>query len=633
MSGRPGTGSGSTRRASPPHRTSALATKARRAPAPVPTAPARTGIGTRERGASPWLGLSPAQSARFRQYQDLDRIALSTLARVTGGLSPATLGSAFLDWWVHLAASPAKQIELSQLALEHWMQAAGAPQPARSGADDEAHLPQDKRFADPQWNAPPFSALARAFLLGQQWWQRATTGVPGITQHHEDMVSFAARQALDVIAPSNFVATNPVVLRRTIEQGGANLLRGAIHALEDRMRELRDLPPAGAEAFEVGKNLAITPGSVIYRNRLIELIQYAPTTATTHREPVLMIPAWIMKYYILDLSPHNSMIRALVAQGFTVFAISWKNPGPQDRDLGIEDYHHLGVRDALDAIAKVMPGSRTHALGYCLGGTLLAMTAAALGRAGSAALKSVTLLAAQTDFTDPGELSLFIDEGQVNFLEHQMWRQGYLDEHQMRGAFQMMRSSDLIWSYRIINHLLGERRPASDLMAWNADGTRLPFRMHSEYLRTLFLHNALSHGEFALDGVPINLDDIRVPIFGVGAVQDHVAPWRSVFKLNRLTDADQTFVLTAGGHNVGIVNPPGLEKSSYRIAHWKRGDRLLTPDEWLAHAEPVAGSWWTAWFEWLTGHSSGMRKPPAIGAPRAGLTVLEPAPGSYVHQG
>ena len=265
-----------------------------------------------------------------------------------------------------------------------------------------------------------------------------------------------------------------------------------------------------------------------------------------------------------------------------------------------------------------MPGARTHALGYCLGGTLLAMAAAALGRVGSKALKTVSLLAAQTDFTDPGELSLFIDEGQVSFLEHQMWRQGFLDKKQMRGTFQMLRSKDLVWSYRLINHLLGERRPMTDLMAWNADGTRLPFRMHSEYLRSLFLRNALAHGEFELDGVPISLDDIRVPIFNLGTVQDHVAPWRSVFKLNRLTDADQTFVLTAGGHNAGIVNPPGQVPTSYRIAHWKRGDRLLTPDEWLAQATEVDGSWWTAWFDWLAARSSAPGRPPAMGAPSAG---------------
>jgi len=601
-------------------------------------APHTPRAGTRERGESPWLGQSPAQSPMFRQVQDIDRMSLSLLALLTGGQSPATLGLAFMDWWLHIAASPAKQIELAQLGLEQARRLAGLPPMPQATAaatpvqgDTAPVLPQDKRFADPQWQQWPFKALSQAFLLGQEWWQRATTGVPGVSQHHEEMASFLARQWLDMMAPSNFIATNPVVLQRTLEEGGRNLLRGAAHAFEDALRDAHGLPPAGAEQFVVGKNIAITPGSVIYRNRLIELIQYAPSTPKTRNEPVLVVPAWIMKYYVLDLSPHNSLIKALVDQGFTVFAISWKNPGPDDRDLGLADYYRLGVRDALDAIAKVMPGARTHALGYCLGGTLMSMAAAALGREGSNALKSLTLLAAQTDFTDPGEISLFLDEGQVNFLENLMWRHGTLGERQMRGAFQTLRSKDLIWSYRLANYLLGERRPVSDLMAWNADGTRLPFRMHSEYLRTLFLRNALAHGEFELEGVPISLDDIRVPIFNVGAVQDHIAPWRSVFKLNRHTDADQTFVLTAGGHNVGIVNPPGQAASSYRISHWRHGNRLLTPQEWLEQAPQVDGSWWTAWFQWLGRHSTGERKPPAMGAPRQGLRVLDDAPGRYVH--
>jgi polyhydroxyalkanoate synthase len=589
--------------------------------------------GTRERGGSPWLGRGPTQSKLFRQYQDIERMILSLLAPLTGGQSPATLGSAFLDWWVHLAASPAKQLELAQLGMQSCLRLAGlaANGPVAEGGAD-AQLPQDKRFADPRWNAMPYQALAQAFLAAQRWWHGATTGVPGVSQHHEEMVAFGARQVLDMLAPSNFIATNPVVRQRTLEEGGANLVRGAAHAFEDALRDVFGLPPAGADGFVVGRNVAVTPGGVVYRNRLIELIQYAPAPATaqTHAEPVLVVPAWIMKYYVLDLSPHNSLIKALVDQGFTVFAISWKNPGAEDRDLGLADYHRLGVRDALDAIGQVMPGAPVHAVGYCLGGTLLAMAAAALGRDGSKALKTVTLLAAQTDFTDPGEISLFIDESQVNFLEHQMWRRGCLDARQMRGTFQMLRSKDLIWSYRLINHLLGERRPVTDLMAWNADGTRLPFRMHSEYLRSLFLHNALAHGEFELDGRPVNLADIGVPIFNVGTVQDHIAPWRSVFKLNRLTDADQTFVLTAGGHNVGIVNPPGSTPSSYRRADRKLGDRLLTPDEWLAQAAQFDGSWWTAWFDWLARHSSGPRAPPTLGAP--GLPVLGPAPGSYVHQ-
>jgi polyhydroxyalkanoate synthase len=321
----------------------------------------------------------------------------------------------------------------------------------------------------------------------------------------------------------------------------------------------------------------------------------------------------------------------LVERGFTVFMISWKNPDRGDRDLGMDAYVDLGVRAALQAIARIVPGAKVHATGYCLGGTLLATAAAALGRGGASPLQTLTLLAAQTDFSEPGELGLFIDEGQIAFLENLMSQRGYLDKRQMASTFQMLRSNDLIWSYRLHNYLLGERPATSDLMAWNADGTRLPYRMHVEYLRGMFLDNALARGEWRVDGEPVHLADIRVPVFNVGMVQDHVAPWRSVFKLQSLTDADQTFVLVAGGHNVGIVNPPGDPRSSYRMRGRRAGDRLVTPDQWLETTVAVSGSWWTAWCEWLGRHSSRRVAPPAMGAPDAGLPPLEAAPGTYVH--
>jgi polyhydroxyalkanoate synthase subunit PhaC len=587
--------------------------------------------GSLERGHSSWLGQHADTSDVFQKYRDIDRWLLSSLSQLTGGLAPATLAAAGMDWWVHLLASPAKQMELLQLVADASSQLAGwSCGGCATPSGPFEPLPQDKRFAAPGWEQWPFRLWAQSLLLAQHAWQHATSGVPGVSRHHEAMVDFAARQWLDMASPSNGVLSNPLVLERTLAEGGANLLRGALHATEDALRESLNLPPAGAENFVVGRNVAVTPGQVILRTRLAELIQYEPTTPRTQREPVLLVPAWIMKYYILDLSPHNSLVKALLDQGFTVFALSWKNPTPEDRDTTLADYFHLGVEAALDTIAQVMPDTPVHALGYCLGGTLLAMSAAALARSRPQALQSITLLAAQTDFADPGELGLFIDAAQVEMLDDTMWRQGVLQARQMRGAFQMLRSQDLIWSYRVVNHLLGERPPFTDLMAWNADGTRLPYRMHSEYLHTLFLDNALARGQARLDGRALNLADIHTPIFSVGAVQDHVAPWRSVFKLQALTDTEQTFVLTAGGHNVGIVNPPGQARTSHRIGHWKAGDRLLTPDEWLAATPSVEGSWWTAWFEWLREHSSGERKPPAIGAARKGLHPLGAAPGQYV---
>lgn len=563
----------------------------------------------------------------------MDRAWLSTLSLFTGGLAPATLGGAALDWWMHLLASPAKQLSVQRAITDGWLELAAWS--CGDGHDPPCPftpLPQDKRFADPAWQRWPFSSWAQAFLMAQHVWQHATSDVPGVGRHHQKMVAFGARQWLDMAAPSNSVVGNPVVLDRTLSEGGANLLRGAIHAAEDAWREAMTLPPAGAEAFEVGRNVAVTPGRVVMRNRLAELIQYAPTTNTTHPEPLLLVPAWIMKYYVLDLSPRNSMVKALVDQGFTVFMLSWKNPTSADRDTGLDDYFHLGVEAALDTIARVVPQTPVHALGYCLGGTLAAMAAAALARTRPQALKTLTLLAAQTDFTDPGELSLFIDEGQVEMLDDMMWRDGVMQARQMKGSFQMLRSQDLIWSYRIVHYLLGERPPFTDLMAWNADGTRLPYRMHSEYLHGLFLENALARGSAKLGGQVLNLADVRVPIFNVGAVQDHVAPWRSVFKLHALTDAEQTYVLTAGGHNVGIVNPPGQARTSHRLQHWKPGDRLLTPDEWLTQTDVVQGSWWTSWFDWLHRHSSAPVAPPGMGAPQAGVAPIGEAPGRYVMQ-
>ena len=589
---------------------------------------ARARPGSRERAASSWLSTPSGPSETFRMYQRAERQLVPWGMWPGIAVAPATAVGACMDWAVHLAASPAKQMELASFAIEQSML---AWQIAVQGTAVHP-LPQDKRFADPAWELPPYRQLAQQFLLEEQWWQRATEGVPGVTRHHEEMVSFAARQWLDMFAPSNFMSTNPVVQRRTFEEAGLNLVRGATEVWRDLETEAADLPPAGAEAFQVGRDVAVTRGRVVLRNRLMELIQYAPTTRQVHAEPVLIVPAWIMKYYVLDLSPGNSLVRYLVDHGFTVFAISWKNPGGAERDVGMNDYEKLGVEAALDAIGRIVPRAKVHATGYCLGGTLLSIAAAAIGRRGEKRLATLTLLAAQTDFTTPGELGLFIDESQVTFLENLMAGRGYLDKKQMQGTFQMLRSNDLIWSYRVSRQLLGEARPISDLMAWNADGTRLPERMHSEYLRGMFLENALARGEWQVDGEPVNLNDIRVPIFNVGIVQDHVAPWRSVFKLHALTDAEQTFVLTAGGHNVGIVNPPGQAKSSYRMRTWHDGDRLLTPDEWLASTHPVSDTWWTAWRHWLQDHSTRRVAPPAMGSRAGGLRPLDAAPGRYVHE-
>jgi polyhydroxyalkanoate synthase subunit PhaC len=578
--------------------------------------------------------LAPDSHTSTAYSEVLDRSTHALLARFTGGLSPTALIGAYSDWLAHLASSPGKRWNLAEKSARKWQrlleQSLRSVQ-AQDGATTACiePLPQDKRFSAEAWQSWPYNLVYQSFLLQQQWWHNATNGVRGVSRRHEDMVSFCARQILDMVSPSNFVATNPELLRRTLDEGGANLLRGLQNLTEDWGRKLSGRPPVGTERFTVGQQVAITPGKVVYRNRLIELIQYAPSTPDVCAEPILIVPAWIMKYYILDLSPHNSLVRYLVDHGHTVFMISWKNPDPSDRELGMEDYRKLGVLDALDAIARIVPDRRVHATGYCLGGTLLAIAAAALARDGESRLASMTLLAAQTDFTEAGELMLFINESQIAFLEDLMWEQGFLDSSQMAGTFQMLHSNDLIWSRMVRDYLMGERRPASDLSSWNADATRLPYRMHSEYLRELFLENRLAEGNHVVGGSPVSLSDIRVPIFAVGTERDHVAPWRSVYKIHLLSDTEVTFLLTSGGHNAGIVQEKSGDRH-YRISARSHDERHVGPDAWISETPTRSGSWWPEWLEWLNAHSSReSTPPPTLGCPALGK-LLGDAPGAYV---
>jgi polyhydroxyalkanoate synthase len=586
-----------------------------------------------ERLASQWLGTLLAETPKQPLHSpNIDRLAHVWIARATAGLSPASLMAAYQDWVTHLAISPAKQLELIEKAWHkvHRLVLHAWASQLREAAQCIEPLPQDKRFSEPEWQRWPYNLIYQGFLLTQQWWWNATTGIRSVSRHHEEVVTFTVRQLLDMVSPSNFLLTNPVVLTETMRQGGTNLVQGVVNALEDFERQAADKKPYGAEAYQVGKNVAVTPGKVVYRNQLIELIQYAPATDSVHPEPVLIVPAWIMKYYILDLSPHNSLVKHLVERGHTVFMLSWKNPDERDRDLGMDDYRRLGVMNALEAVGAIAPQRRVHAVGYCLGGTLLAIAAAALARDSDDRLASITLFASQVDFEEPGELSLFIDESQVTFLVDMMWDRGYLDTKLMAGAFQLLRSNDLIWSYRLHNYLLGQRQPMNDLMAWNADATRMPFRMHSEYLRQLFLNNDLAEGRYQVDGRFIALTDIRAPIFSVGTVADHVAPWRSAYKVHILTDTEVTFLLTSGGHNAGIVSPPGHPRRSYQIMTRTHGTRYMDPDTWLATAPRYEGSWWPAWQGWLAARSGERIAPPAMGAAGKGYSVLGDAPGTYV---
>lgn len=585
-----------------------------------------------ERLGSAWQGVPvPDYPESAPEGATLDLLLNAWLGKFTGGISPAALGNAYADWLSHLALAPSKQQALLQEAwkkIGRWQQY--AMQSAMAGGATEppciAPLPQDRRFEDAAWRRWPYNLVYQGFLLQQQWWHRATTGVRGVAPHHEDVVTFTVRQWLDMLAPSNFLLTNPVVQQATLESGGANLARGMAHAADDWQRAAMGARAPGQRTYQVGVNVAVTPGKVVYRNDLIELIQYAPATARVHATPLLFVPAWIMKFYILDLSPHNSLVRYLVEQGHTVFMISWKNPQEEDRELSLEDYRQLGVMAALDAVVRLTGAPQVHAAGYCLGGTLLAIAAASMARDGDARLASLTMLASQVDFKEPGELSLFIDDSQVSFLEAAMWKQGYLDTKQMAGAFQLLRSNDLIWSRRLRHYLLGLDEQDSDLMAWNADATRMPCRMHSEYLRRLFLHNDLAEGRYRTAGRHIALPDIKAPIFAVGTLTDHVAPWRSVYKLQLLTDTDVTFLLTSGGHNAGVVSPPGQPRRSYQLATHRHDAPYIDADSWQRDVPHHDGSWWPAWQAWLAQRPDAQAAPPAMGA------ALGDAPGSYVLQ-
>jgi polyhydroxyalkanoate synthase len=441
-----------------------------------------------------------AQSEKdFDPFGAIERGFHAWLGQMTAGVSPNAYSLAFRDWIEHLALSPGKQMELIQSAAEHleqlqrYMADAMAEEPPACPITPD---PTDRRFKAEEWCQFPYNVYQQSFLLYRDWWKQATSAVRGVNPHSLDLVSFTIRQMIDAFSPSNFVLTNPLLAKATQEQKGMNLITGWMNFLEDMSRLANDQKPVGLEQFEVGKNLGVTKGKVVFRNELLELIQYEPTTKNVYAEPIFIVPAWIMKYYILDLSEHNSLVKYLVDQGHTVFMISWKNPTAEYRNVGLNDYLQRGLFEALHAAQDIVPDKKFHAVGYCLGGTLLAMAAAWVGKRHKHPFASITLFTAQVDYEEPGELHMFIDESQLRFLEDIMQEQGYLDKHQMKGIFQWLRSNEQIWSNMISNYLMGERALHNDLMAWNADATRMPYKMHSQYLREMYLNNALAEGKY-----------------------------------------------------------------------------------------------------------------------------------------
>jgi len=576
-------------------------------------------------------GTPPAFHETRQTHQNFDRAVRGVMAKLSGGVSNHAFLEAWSDWAQHMARSPGRQLELFEHAQKNALKLIA------SVADPDAPppfapKPFDHRFTHPDWQTPPYHFWQQGFLAVQDWWDHATEPMRGLCREDAERARFLARQTLDLVSPSNFPMLNPEIIAATRDTAGRNLTTGMTRFSRDMLKTLsghHDPAPAG---FEIGKELAATPGQVVFRNDLFELIQYAPQTEQARAQPILIVPAWIMKYYILDLSSHNSMVRYLVAQGFTVFMMSWCNPTADQAELSLEDYRKRGVLAALDAVCAIVPDVPVNAVGYCLGGTMLAITAATMARDGDTRLGSITLMAAQVDFVEAGELLMFLDESQIAFLEDLMWEQGYLDRPQMARAFAAIRSEDLIYTRNVQRYFLGREDLPSDIGVWNADTTRMPARMHSEYLRSLFLENRLTAGRFAVEGRVIALKDIAAPLFVVGTESDHIAPWNSVYKTQLFTDCDLTFVLTKGGHNGGILSEPGHKGRHYRISHRPAGALYLGPDAWLDQHDPQPGSWWPEWVDWLHGQGGKMVPPPAMGAPDKGYPPLIAAPGSYVFQ-
>jgi polyhydroxyalkanoate synthase len=487
--------------------------------------------------------------------------------------------------------------------------------------------PKDNRFKDPEWSQSPiFDFLKQAYLITSRWADQLVNEAQGLDEHTRHKAQFYVRQLAGALSPSNFVATNPELLRTTIQENGANLVRGMKMLAEDIEAgkgelKLRQSDPA---RFEVGVNLANTPGKVIFRNDLIELLQYTPATDEVLKRPLLIVPPWINKFYVLDLNPDKSFIRWAVAQGLTVFCISWVNPDERHADKDFSSYMHEGVFAALDAVKAATGEERVTTIGYCVGGTLLAVALAYMAAKGDKRIESATFLTTQVDFTHAGDLKVFVDEEQIEAIEGQMQQRGYLEGSRMANAFNMLRPNDLIWPYVISNYLKGQPPFPFDLLYWNSDSTRMPAANHSFYLRNCYLENKLIKGEMTVDNVRLDLKKVTIPIFNLAAREDHIAPARSVFEGSRAFGGPVDYVMAGSGHIAGVVNPAGKPKYQF----WTGGKPEGAFDEWVAKAQEHPGSWWPYWFEWLE-----RQAPERVPARRPGDGELKPlgdAPGEYV---
>ena len=541
----------------------------------------------------------------------------------------STLGFDFFELMARMMTDPVRvasaQIDLFNDTLTIWQKAAARVLMLRA---HEADAQKDKRFKHPQWSENAiFSIVKDSYLVAAKSILSAIREVKGMDQATARKVDFYTRQFVDALSPSNFVATNPEVLLVTLESGGQNLLRGLENLLVDLERGNGRLAitMTDTKAFRLGENIAATPGKIVYQNDLTQLIQYMPSTREVRRRPLLIVPPWINKFYVLDLQPKNSFIKWAVDQGHTVFVISWVNPDERFAEKSFEDYMIEGPLAALDAIESATGERSINTIGYCLGGTLLASTAAYSAAEGDDRIASATYLATLVDFTEVGDMAVFLDNKQLRALERRMRERGYLEAHDMATAFSMLRANDLIWSFVVNNYLLGKEKLSIDLLFWNSDPTRMPATMHSFYLRKMYQQNLLARPcGISLAGTPIDLSKIRTPTFVLSTREDHIAPWKSTYAATRLYSGPVKFVLSASGHMAGVISAPGG-----KYGHWTNDNLPLSPDEWFAGATPHPGSWWPVWDEWVAQHDSG--RVPARAPGGGKLPIIEDAPGSYVH--
>jgi polyhydroxyalkanoate synthase len=497
-----------------------------------------------------------------------------------------------------------------------WGQLSGTP----AGA---AGAPGDKRFAAPEWQSnPAYRTLKELYLLASDWLLRQADDADGLSAAERQHLNFHLRQFVDAMSPTLQLAANPAALKRAVETGGASIAEGTRNLMHDI--KVGKLSMVDATAFAPGRNLALSPGKVVYRNKLIELIQYAPQGGAVHEIPLLILPPWINKFYILDLQPKNSMVRHLVEQGFTVFMVSWRNPDSTMEGTTIEDYVDLGPLAASDVVREITGSPVVNVMGYCIGGTLLAMTLAWLAAQGDERFGAVTFMVSLQDFTKVGDTAIFLGEPTIDFMEQQMMERGYLDSREMSNMFNLLRSNDLIWSNVVNNYLLGQKPPAFDLLYWNSDGTRMARTAHAWYLRNTYVENNLIEpGKTQLKGEALDLRRIRQDLYAVGAEKDHIVPWKAAWRITRLTGGPVRYVVASSGHIAGIINPPG-GKGTY----WTNEAPAETPEQWRAAAQASDGSWWTDWFAWLAVRSGQKAAPPAMGGGH--YPPLQDAPGSYV---